>query len=173
MANDMDTLTSRLVSELTTGLTGNYANLYVARGLFRPAALPTFDRYAIIVSPAPRPWDERRVAVPKIQYTLRVDLYVLVKNWEQTDNPLFGTAAGNRGLFELVNDIKVLLRLSNLSGLLDKTYDEPGGDPSAQGAGGMEFQDTIPGFDTAEHALVHRVRIPYQARMEPFCHPRL
>jgi len=39
MANDMDTLTSRLVSELSAGLTGNYANLYVARGLFRPASL--------------------------------------------------------------------------------------------------------------------------------------
>lgn len=169
----MDTLTSRLVSELSSGLTANYSGLVVQRGLFRPAALPTFSRYAIIVSPATRPWEERRVAVPKIQYTLRVDLYLLVKNWEQTDNPLFGTAAGNRGIFELVNDVKILLRLSNLSGLLDKTYDEPGGDPTAQGAGGIEFQDTIPGFDTSEHALVHRARIPYQARMEPFCHPRL
>lgn len=169
----MDTLTSRLVSELSAGLAANYPGLVVQRGLFRPAALPAFDRYAIFVAPASRPWDERRIAVPEIQYIMRVDLFLLVKNWEQTDAPLFGTAAGNRGLFEFIQDVKTLLRLSDLSGLLDKTYDEPGGDPSKQGAGGVEFQDPIGGFDAGEYAFVHRARIPYQARLKPFCHPRL
>jgi hypothetical protein len=90
-----------------------------------------------------------------------------------TDDPLFGTTTGALGLFELVDDVKDLLRLSDLAGLLDKTYDEPGGDSNKQGAGAVEFQDTIQGFDSAEHAFVHRARIPYVALTIPFCHQRL
>lgn len=170
--NVVSAITTQMVTELSA-LSSTYASIMVQRGLFRPASLPAFQRYAIIVAPTARPWEEHRVAIASIQYIVRVDLFLLVKNWDQSDDPLFGTTAGALGIFELVNDVKTLLRNSNLAGLLDKTYDEPGGDSAAQGAGGTEFQDTIQGFDSGEHPFVHRARIPFLARTEPFCHLRI
>lgn len=170
--NVVSSITSRMVTELGA-LTTSYALLMVQRSLFRPASLPAFSRYAIIIAPSTRPLEERRNAIANIQYVVRLDLFLLVKNWDLTDDPLFGTTAGALGLFELVDDVKDLLRLSDLNGLLDKTYDEPGGDSNKQGAGAVEFQDTIQGFDSGEHAFVHRARIPYVALSIPFCHQRL
>jgi hypothetical protein len=171
--NVVSQVTAQMATELLDALAPSYADLIVRRGLFRPASLPVFSRYAIIVAPNIRPWEERRNAIANIQYVVRLELYLLVKNWEQTDTPLFGDQPGALGLFELVNDTKDLLRISDLDGLLDKTYDEPGGDSAKQGPGALEFQDTIPGFDGDEYAFVHRARIPYLARTVPFCHPRL
>lgn len=173
MSNIVSSVTSQLTTELAAGLTSDYAALAVQRSLFRPAELPAFTRYAIIITPNPRLWEERREAIAKVQYVVRLDLYLLVKNWDTSSDPLFGTTAGSLGLFELINDVKELLRISDLNGLLDKTYDEPGGDASALGAGAVEFQETIQGFDSGEHAFVHRAKIPYIARTAPFCHPRI
>ena len=170
MANDVSTVTSRLVTELSAGLATDYSGVLVQRGLWRPASLPPFTRYAVIVVPNTRPFDERRIAIRAIEYIIRVDLYVLVKAWDTSDDPLFGTTAGSLGLFELIEAVKDLLRLSDLSGLLDKTYDEAGGDASRQGPGGVEFQDVIAGFDSGEHAFVHRARVPFLGRIKPFCH---
>ena len=170
--NAMSQVTEQMVTELSAGLAASYTGLMVQRGLFRPASLPTFTRYAIIITPSARPVEERRNSIAEIQYVLRLDIYALVKNWEETDDPLFGTTTGEFGLFELVEDIKDLLRLSNLNGLLDKTYDEPGGDSSKEGPGPVEFEEIIQGFDSGEHAFTHRARIPYLARTIGFCHPR-
>lgn len=172
MSNIVSSLSSRMVTELAA-LSSSYAGLTVQRSLFRPAQLPAFTRYAIIVTPNPRVIEERRDAIATVQYLVRFDLYLLVKNWDESEDPLWGTTAGTLGLFELVEDVKDLLRSSDLNGQLDKTYDEPGGDTNAQGAGPVEFQDTIQGFDSAEHAFVHRARIPYLARTIRFCHPRI
>lgn len=173
MSNPVTSVSDGVVAALTAGL-ASYTGVVIQPGLFRPASLPTFERYSVIVAPAARPLGERRIAIAMIQYVVRLDLYVLVKNWEQTTSPLFGTAAPNRGIFELINDVKVVLRASTLGGILDKTYDEPGGDSSspAQGGGDLDFQDSIQGFDGKEHAFVHRARIPYVGRLAPFCHPR-
>lgn len=171
-ANEYSTMITRLVSELGSGLAASYAALTVQAGLFRPASFPEFTRYAVIVSPTARPWDEHRHSVGAIQYIFRADLTALVKNWDASSDSLFGTTAGALGVFELAKDIKELLRVSDLSGLLDKTYDEPGGDSRRLGPGGMEFEDLIQGFDSGEHAFVHRIRIPYLARTRSFCHAR-
>ena len=172
MSNVVSTVTAQLVTELSA-LTTDYAALTVQRSLFRPAELPAFTRYAIIVTPSSRVWEERRESIARVQYVVRLDLYLLVKNWDTSSDPLFGTIAGSLGVFELINDVKELLRISTLNGLLDKTYDEPGGDSSAHGGGAVEFQDTIQGFDSGEHAFVHRAKIPYVALTIPFCHPRI
>ena len=177
-ANSYSAVTARLVTELSAGLSGTYSSIVVARKLWRTSSLPEFERYCIIVSPSARPWDEVRYGPGNAQYIFRVDLYLCVANWNaQSDlNPdsLWGTTAGSLGLFQMVEDVKTLLRLSDLSGLLDKTYDEPGGDSRALGAGGIEFGETASiGLESDEHQFVWRARIPYQARTVPFCHPRL
>jgi hypothetical protein len=177
MANDYSTLTERLVTELSSALGGSYGGLVVERRNWDPARLPDFSRYAIIVSPDQRPVTERRIAVPQIQYLMRVHLYLLVRNWEDSfpEPALWGTTAGSLGLFELVKDVKDLLRLSNLGGLLDKTYDEAAGDAQSpgQGGGSVEYGTLIPGFTASEYALLYPARIPYLARINPFCHARL
>lgn len=170
--NGFSEVTARLVTELQVSLAG-YGGLVVSRRHFKPGKLPTFTRYAIIVSPASRPWDERRLTVSSVQYTFRIDLYLLVVNWDETDDPLFGVTPGRFGLFQMIQDVKDLLRASNLGGLLDKTYDEPAGDPQRLGGGGVEFQELAStGFDSAEYTFVHRVRLPYVARLQPECHDR-
>jgi hypothetical protein len=177
MANDYSTLTERLVAELLSGLAASYAGLVVQRRNWEPARLPDFSRYAIVVSPDPRPVTERRIAVPQIQYIMRAQVYLLVKNWEDTipEPALWGTTAGSLGLFEFVKDVKNLLRASDLSGLLDKTYDEAAGDAQSpgQGGGSVEYGTLIPGFTANEYALLYPARIPYLARIKPFCHARL
>jgi hypothetical protein len=177
MANDYATLTERLVTELSSALAGTYGGLVVERRNWDPARLPAFDRYAIIVSPDQRPVTERRTAVASIQYLLRAHLYMLVRNWEDTfpEPALWGTTAGELGLFELVKDVKDHLRLSDLGGLLDKTYDEAAGDAQSpgQGGGSVEYGTLIPGFTASEYALLYPARIPYLARTKSFCHARL
>lgn len=168
MSNPVSLVSAQMVTELSA-LSASYTGIVVQRSLFRPAELPTFTRYAIIITPNARLWEERRDAIATVQYLLRFDLYLLVKNWDTSDSGLWGTTAGNLGLFELIDDVKDLLRISDLNGLLDKTYDEAGG----AGVGGVDFQDTIQGFDSGEHAFVHRAKIPYLAQTARFCHPRL
>lgn len=170
MSNQYSTMVSRLNSELAAGLAASYAGLIVRSEVFRPARLPVFTRYCIVISPAQQPWAERRVAAREVQYLFRADLYLLCKNWDESDS-LFGVTAGAKGLFEMIEDVKNLLRQSTLSGLLDKTYDEAGGDGQRLGPGGVEFGEVIvPGFDAGEYAFVQRARIPYLGRMIPFCH---
>ena len=172
--NDYSLISTQLVSELQSELTPYYDDLLVQRSLFRPAKLPSFTRYAIIVTPSGRPWDEYRHALLAVQFLFRFELHLMVKNWtESTDDPLFGVTPGSLGLFQLIQDTKDLLRLSDLNGLLDKTYDEPGGDARKYGGGGVEFQDLVPGFDSAEYPHVMRARMPYLVRSRSFCHARL
>jgi hypothetical protein len=175
-ANSYSLICAALAAELLTDLAPSYSGLVVSKRHFKPDNLPeNFTRYAIIVSPGGRPWDERRTAVREIQYIFRADLFLLVQNFDP-DLSLFGTGlseADPRGLFQMVSDVKDALRLSTLGGILDKTYDEPGGDPSKNGGGGVEFQSLAsPAFDTGNYPIVHRARIPFVARTMPFCHDR-
>lgn len=176
MANDYTTMTVRLVTELAAGLASAYANLVVEPRHWDPRKLPAFARYAIVVSPDRQPIAERRLAVNKVQEVMRAQVYVLVKNWDETAMPepaLFGTVDGDLGLFEMVKDVKNLLRASDLSGLLDKMYDEAAGDAQSpgQGAGPVEYQPV--GFAAEEHQMAYVARVPYLARIQPFCHPRI
>lgn len=167
MANPYSTMAASLVTVIGTLVTG-YPGLVVKAKLFKPNDLPDFDRYAVIVSPNVMPWDERRTGIPQVQYILKADLFLLVKNFHEEDS-LFGVAATALGIFEMINDVKTLLRLSDLGGLIPagvKSYDEP--------AGPLTFESgATGGLESAEKAFVHRARLVYTARMAPFCHPRL
>jgi hypothetical protein len=170
VSNSYTDLVTALTAKLVT-LTG-YSGLTVLSQQFRPAALPAFGNYCIVVSPNARPWDEIRTGVRQIQYLHRVDLFLLVRRWDESGDSLYGTASGKLGLFQMVEDVKFLLRGTTLGELLDRTYDEPGGDLSKGGAGGVDFEElAAPGFEAGEYSFVHRVRIPYLARMQAFCHP--
>lgn len=169
-ANPYSVLSDRLVARLRAGLT-TYANLVVERRQFRPDNLPTFTRYCIIVSPTEAPWAEQRTAVREVQDLLRLNIYVLVTNFDDT-LAVFGTTAPNLGLFELVKDIKEVLRTETFDGLLDKTYDEAGGDPRT-GGGPIHYGTmAVAGFDAGEHSFIYRARIPYLGRIQPHCHAR-
>lgn len=166
-ANEYSQMVEGLVEVLST-LVADYTALDVRAKLFKPNDLPEFTRYLIIVSPPAAPWGERRIGIPLIQYEMKADLYLLVKNFDESKS-LFGTVAGELGLFQLIGDVKTLLRLSDLGGLIDKgnkTYDEPAGPLNFEGS-------AVPAFDSDEKAFVHRARLVYTARLNPFCHPRL
>lgn len=166
-ANKYSLMTERLQTVLAAGLV-QYTALRVDRKIFKPNDLADFTRYCIVISPNGNPWEERREGVPKIGYIFRADLWLLVKNWDETLS-VYGTAAPDLGLLQLVEDVKDLLRLSDLEGLIDrgsKTYDEP--------AGPLTLDSTaVAAFDSAEKTWVHRARLVYTARMTPFCHERL
>lgn len=171
-ANQYSTFINQLATELAT-LSSSYTGLEVFKMDFRPTNLPDFDRYGIVISPSARPWEEKVKAVRNIQYIFRADIYLLVKNFSETDS-LFGTTAPDLGLFQMVEDVKSLLRLSDLSGLLDKTYAEPAGDPNQGGGGPVEFETSAAaGFDSGGHAHVRRAKLPFVGRMIPFCHPKV
>jgi hypothetical protein len=145
---------------------GADTGLLISLRVFKEGNLPPFTRYSIIVSPSPNPWDESRLGVPQIEYLHRADLFILVKNFDEEES-LFGTVHPNRGLFQLVSDVKQVLRISSLGGLItlgNKTYDEP--------AGPLSFQSFTGGFDVGEKAFVQRVKLQFVGRMAPFCHPR-
>ncbi len=166
--NQYTAVVNGLVTALAT-LASSYPALVVRAKLFKPNDLPDFDRYLIVVSPNGQPWDERRIGIPLIQYVMKVDLFLLVKNFDDTKSLFEAAAAGELGLFQLIDDVKTLLRLSDLGGLIDagnKTYDEPAGPLNFEGSAAV-------GFDSNEKAFVHRARLVYTARLNPFCHPRL
>ena len=178
-ANRYSAMVAQLAAELTALAspsgwqdTQGYPELVVRTEILRPTKLPAFNRYCIVVSPNMTPWGEKRTAMLEVQDTYRVDLYLLVKNFDEQKS-LFGTSFPEFGVFQLIQDVKVLLRQSDLNGLLAKTYDEPGGDPQRNGAGDVTIDEiAAPGFDVSEYTFVHRARIPYQAKMIPVCHPR-
>jgi hypothetical protein len=74
------------------------------------------------------------------------------------------------GLFQFVKDAKDHLRTHTLNGLLDKTYDEPGGDSGTGGGGGIDFENVQQGLESGGHDFVHRARMTFVGRMQPYCH---
>lgn len=169
--NRYSTLVSRLATVLT-GLTG-YDGLAVLTQMFRPTRIPALaGNYGIVISPTKVPWEERRTAIREVQDLYRLDLFLLVRNFNESDS-LFGTTPGSLGLFQMISDVKVLLRGNDLDGLLDLTYDEVAGDSSRQGAGPVEIEEVAsPGFDADEYTFVHRARLPFLGRMIPVIHPK-
>lgn len=163
MPNDYTTLASSLVTKLLADLGPTYVpNLKVEKRVFDPAKCPDFDKYCIIVSPPQaNPWEERVVAVRQFQFIFRADLYLLVKNFNEVDS-VFGVTAPDFGIFQMVNDVKVLLRGHDFSDFLDATYSEPAGPLS------IEYAATS-GFDSGEHPFIRRAKLGYTARTKPFC----
>lgn len=162
MPNPYTDTANRLEVELQTA-TSAYTAMLVDARFFDPGKLPDFDRYLIIISPPQNDaWSEDIIGVRHFQYKFNVDLYLLVKNFDDTLS-IFGDTAPDQGLLQLIYDVKSYLRTTDLNGLLDRTYSEPAGPLS------IEYSATA-GFDSGEHAFVRRARLRYTARMKPFCH---
>jgi hypothetical protein len=163
MANDYTSITSVLLTELTAGL-ASYSPLEVERRFWDAGKLPDFERYLVMISPPlQNAWEERVIGVRNFQYILQIDLYLMVKNFDDKVS-IFGDTAPNKGIFQLVSDVKDLLRTSNLGGLLDKTYSEPAGPLSIEYAASA-------GFDSGEHSFIRRAKLVYTARTAAFCWP--
>ena len=158
-------MTQALVAELRDGLPSfGYTPLTVLAGTWKPNALPAFDRYCVWVAPPTmNVWTERRITAREIQYLLRADIFLLVQNFSEEDS-LYGTTAPSLGLFQMIADVKDLLRLTDLGGLLSRTYTETAGDV-------LFHTGAASGFDTGPRSWVHRARVPYVAETEPFCPP--
>lgn len=158
-------MTARLVEYLTTGLAAlSYAPLTVQSGVWKPRTLPEFDKFLVQVAPPTNNvWTERRISVKEVQYVLRADVFLLVKNYGE-ELSLYGDTAPDLGLFQLVSDVKDLLRATDLDGLLSRTYDETTGEVAFESGAAS-------GFETGPRTWVHRARVPYTAQTEPFCFP--
>ena len=156
---------TQLQQHLNTELVSlNYPLLEVRRGVWNPATLTPFERYLVFLSPpTSNPWDERRISTKEIAYTLRSDIFLLVKNYNE-ERSVYGDTAPELGVFQLISDVKAILRRTDLGGLLDRTFNET--------ASGSAFETgAAGGFDSGTHGWVHRAKLMYTAQMRPFCHP--
>ena len=165
MANPYSTMTERLVAYLPPALEAlGYTGIEARRGIWKPGTLAPFTRYLVFVAPPiSNPWDERRIATREVAFLLRAELFLLVKNYNE-DQSVFGDTAPNLGVFQLIKDVKDLLRQTDLSGLVDRTYKETeSGSAFEAGAAG--------GFDSGSHEWVHRAKLVYSAQTHAFCHP--
>jgi hypothetical protein len=158
-------MSTRLVTELTTalGLYG-YTPLVVLKGIWKPRALAPFTRYAVFVAPPTTdPWTERFISSREVVYILRADIFLLVKNYNE-EQSVYGDTAPNLGVFQMIADVKAILRATDLSGLVERTYEET--------TGGSAFETgAAAGFDTGEYGWVHRAKVTYRAQMHGFCIP--
>lgn len=164
-ANVYSQMVEALQPYLTTGLGAlGYSPLVVQFGVWKPRALPAFERYLVHIAPPLNDvWTERRISTKEVQYVLRADVYLLVKNYSE-EMSLLGADAPDLGVFQLIADVKDLLRATNLGGLLSRTYDET--------VGNVAFDSgAAQGFETGPRSWVHRARVPYTAETEPFCWP--
>lgn len=163
MANPYNDLTARLVTELTAGLTSlGYTPLAVRRGIWKPRALEPFDRYLIFISPpATDPVRERVISAREFAFELKAQLFLLVKNYNE-DQSVFGDVTPNFGVFDLVNDVKTILRGNSLSGLLNTTYRE------TEGGSGFESGAST-GFSSGSHEFVHRASLTFTGLTKGFC----
>ena len=157
----------RTTQYLPTGLTGlGYDPLVVTDGIWKPNAVPVFDKFYVQVAPPlSNLWTERRISTKEVQYVLRANIFLLVKNYDD-ELSLHGddATAPDLGIFQLISDVKNLLRATNLSGLLSRTYNETVGDVGFESG-------AAPGFEVGPRDWVHRAVVPYTAETEPFCFP--
>jgi len=163
--NPYTTMTYRLQQYLLTELQAmGYEDAEVRRGVWNPGALAPFHRYLVFIAPpATNPWDERRFTAREITYVLRAELFLLVKNYNE-EHSVYGDTAPDLGVFQMIHDVKALLRDTDLDGLIERTFNETtGGSAFEAGASG--------GFDSGTHGWVHRARLVYTGQTHAFCHP--
>ncbi|CAN5608099.1 hypothetical protein BH24ACT15_BH24ACT15_34860 [soil metagenome] len=163
--NAYSTLTHRLTDYLQTELQSlGYAHAEARRGIWKPGALQPFERYLVFVAPATAdPWSERRISTKEVAYVFRSEIFLLVKNYDDV-HAIFGDTAPDLGVFQLMHDVKALLRSTDLGGLLDRTYRE------TEGGSGFDT-GAMTGFDSGTHGWVHRAKLVYVAQTHAFCHP--
>lgn len=151
------------VTALASGLAPlGWTPLEVRKGIWNPRVLLEFDRYLVFVAPpSSNPWSERVIASREIAYTLTAQVYLLVKNYNE-DQSVYGDTAPNLGVFQLISDVKAVLRGTELGGLIDRTYRETsGGSGFDVGAGA--------GFSSGDHAFVNRAVLTYTVQAKGFC----
>lgn len=151
------------VAALTSGLTAlGWTPLAVRKGVWAPRTLLEFDRYLVFVAPpSSNPWSERVIASREIAYTLTAQIYLLVKNYNE-EQSVYGDTAPNLGVFQMISDVKAVLRDTDLGGLIDRTYRETSGGSGFDAGAGS-------GFSTGDHAFVNRAVLTYTVQAKGFC----
>lgn len=164
--NATSTLIARLIPYLQSNLRSmGYTDLEVRAGIWNPRTLLPWDRYLIFLAiPTANPSNESRIQSSKlVTETLRTNVVLLVKNYDET-NSVLGDTAPNLGVFQMLKDAKTVLRDTDLDGLVERTYREV--------EGGTAFETGVSGgFESQAHGWVHRLSFIYTAAMFPFCHP--
>lgn len=155
----------RTQQQLATDLPGlGYTPLEVRKGIWKPVDLLPFERYLVFVAPpTSNPWTERRISTKELAFLLTAQIFLLVKNYDETLS-VYGDTPPNLGVFQLLNDVKNVLRATDLGGLVDRTYNET--------AGGSSFETgAAGGFDSQRHGWVHRAALTYTVQTQAFCFP--
>ena len=163
--NDYTTFTYRTVEVLAEQLPlRGWEPLDVRKGIWKPRTLTPFERYLVYVAPPlDNPWMERRISTKELAYILTANVFLLVKNYDE-EQSVYGDTAPALGVFQLINDVKAILRDTDLGRFLDRTYNET--------AGGSRFESgAADGFDTGGHGWVHRAMVTYTVQTAPFCPP--
>jgi len=163
--NDYTTFTERTVEVLAEQLPlRGWDPLDVRKGIWKPRTLIPFERYLVFVAPPlDNPWMERLISTKELAYILTAHVFLLVKNYDE-EQSVYGDTAPALGVFQLINDVKAILRDTDLGRLLDRTHNET--------AGGSRFESgAADGFDTGGHGWVHRAMVTYTVQTAPFCPP--
>jgi hypothetical protein len=138
----------------------------VRKGIWKPRNLSPFERYmAYVAPPLDNPWTERRISTREVAYILTAHVFLLVKSYDDGEElSVYGDTAPDLGVFQFIHDVKVILRGTDLGGLLDRTHNET--------MGGTRFETgASEGFDTGGHGWVHRAMLTYTVQTAPFCPP--
>lgn len=162
--NPYSDFTIRLVAHLQSTLSPlGWTPLDVRKGIWKPGAMEAFERYLVHVAPPlSNPWEEFRFTLKQIGYRMTADIFLLVKNYDE-EQSVYGADAPAKGVFQMIGDVKDVLRVTDLEGLVDRTHNEL--------LGPVNFESgAATGFDTGAHGWVHRARLTYKAQMYPFCH---
>lgn len=162
--NPYSDFTARLVAHLSASLPPlGWTPLDVRKGIWKPGAMEAFERYLVHVAPPlSNPWEEFRFTTKQLAYRMTADIFLLVKNYDE-DKSVYGDTAPQKGVFQMIGDVKDVLRGEDLGGLVDLKHDEL--------IGPVTFESgAATGFDTGSHGWVHRARLTYRAMMQPFCH---
>lgn len=169
MSSKYVTLCSTIKADLTTALAASYAGIVVDTRLFKADRLPDLSgtNYAIIVSPPPVILEERKVSTRSIQLVYFVNLFLLVKNFDEV-NALFGVTPGALGIAQLVEDVKTAIYTSINSGALNALLSESLSELGQK----VQFDSSaLPAFDSGEYPFVYRALQPFMGgEKNPTCY---
>ena len=80
-----------------------------------PEALPDFDTYGVVLSPAGPPYEEE-CGVKGVDKIFEIIIVCLVENFGMPGALIGQTSPAKKGLFQMVDDIKSCLRANSLNG---------------------------------------------------------
>lgn len=112
--------------------------------------LPDFDKWGIVLSP--KAMGREAVSVGLVQYTARIDVVCLVRDYHAA-NSLTGTATGAKGLLQLVEDVRGAVEADDLAGTCEVLGDELAGEINIEEIASPE-----------RDLFYHEAKLPYRFR---------